>query len=139
MSRVHPLLLRTLAGVWLAVVAVVVLALAAELWLQLQRRGAIAASERFRATNVFFANGMELNVGNHSLWQERWQEYAPGAKLDVTVGGRQSSESFGPSPGQSHTFAWDGRDAYGRALQAPQQFAGFLEQMTRNCSSCLTP
>ena len=88
-ARLRRVLLRTLAGAWLAVAAVVVLALAGELWLRIQRREAVAASERFRATNVFFANGMELNVGNHSLWQERWQEYMPGAKLDVTVGGER--------------------------------------------------
>jgi len=105
MSRVRYLVLRTLAGVWLAVVAVVVLALAAELWLQLQRRGAIAASERFRATNVFFANGMELNVGNHSLWQERWQEYLPGAKLDVTVGGERFVVQMNSEGYRTHEFA----------------------------------
>jgi lysophospholipase L1-like esterase len=82
-------MIRVLAGAWLVLVAVVLLALGGELWLRLQRREAIAASERFRATNVFFANGMELNAGNHSLWQERWQEYLPGAKLDVVVGGER--------------------------------------------------
>ena len=88
-SRARRLLLRTLAGAWLAVAGTVLLALAGELWLRMERRSAVAASERFRATNVFFANGMELNGGNHSLWQERWQEYLPGAKLDVVVGGER--------------------------------------------------
>jgi lysophospholipase L1-like esterase len=83
------LLIRSLAGAWLLLVVVVVGVLAGELWLRLERRSAVLASERFRATNVFFANGMELNAGNHSLWLERWQEYLPGAKLDVVVGGER--------------------------------------------------
>jgi lysophospholipase L1-like esterase len=87
--RARRLLLRTLAGAWLAVAALVVLALAGELWLRVERRAAERASERFRATNVFFANGMELNAGAHSLWQERWQEYLPGARLDATIGGER--------------------------------------------------
>jgi lysophospholipase L1-like esterase len=87
--RARRLLLRALAAAWLVAAAVVVLALAGELWLRVERQRAVAASERFRATNVFFANGMELNAGNHSLWQERWQEYRPGAKLDVVVGGER--------------------------------------------------
>jgi hypothetical protein len=85
--RARRLLLRTLAGAWLAFATAVVLALAGELRLRIDRKRAVEASERFRATNVFFANGMELNAGNHSLWQERWQEYLPGAKLDVMIGG----------------------------------------------------
>ena len=85
--------------------AVVVLALAGELWLRLQRREAVQASERFRATNVFFANGMELNAGNHSLWQERWQEYLPGAKLDVTVGGERFVVEMNSEGYRTHEFA----------------------------------
>ena len=104
-ARLRRLLLRTLAGVWLAVVTVVVLALAGELWLRIERREAFRASERFRATNVFFANGMELNVGNHSLWQERWQEYAPGAKLDVTVGGERFVVEMNSEGYRTHEFA----------------------------------
>lgn len=104
-SRLPLSLLRTLAGAWLALAAAVVLALGGELWLQLQRRRAIAASDRFRATNVFFANGMELNVGNHSLWQERWQEYAPGAKLDVTVGGERFVVEMSSEGYRTHEFA----------------------------------
>lgn len=88
-SRARRLLLRALAAAWLVAAALVVLALAGELWLRVERQRAVAASERFRATNVFFANGMELNAGAHSLWAERWQEYQPGAKLDVVVGGER--------------------------------------------------
>lgn len=104
-ARLPRLLLRTLAGVWLGFAAIVVLALAGELWLRMERRGAVAASERFRATNVFFAHGMELNVGNHSLWQERWQEYAPGAKLDVVVGGERFVVEMNSEGYRTHEFA----------------------------------
>jgi lysophospholipase L1-like esterase len=88
-GRARTLVFRALLGSWLLAALAVSAALGAELWLQWQRRQAIAASERFRATNVFFANGMELNGGAHSLWQERWKEYAPGARLDVVLGGER--------------------------------------------------
>lgn len=88
-GRARRLLLRGLAGAWLGFAAVVIAALAGELWLRVERVNAVRASERFRASNIFFAHGMELNVGTHSLWQERWQEYAPGAKLDVVLGGER--------------------------------------------------
>ena len=104
-AGLRQVLLRTLAGVWIAFVVIVVLALAGELWFRLERRAAVRASERFRATNVFFANGMELNVGNHSLWQERWQEYAPGAKLDVTVGGERFVVEMNSQGYRTHEFA----------------------------------
>jgi lysophospholipase L1-like esterase len=104
-SRLRRVFFRTLAGVWLAVAAVVLLALAGELWLRILRFQAVQASERFRATNVFFANGMELNVGNHSLWQERWQEYLPGAKLDVTVGGERFVVEMNSEGYRTHEFA----------------------------------
>ena len=97
-------LVRVLAAAWLAFAAVVVLGLAGELWLRLERRSAVAASERFRATNVFFANGMELNAGNHSLWQERWQEYLPGAKLDVVIGGERFVVEMSSEGYRTHEF-----------------------------------
>jgi lysophospholipase L1-like esterase len=97
-------LVRVLAAAWLAFAAVVVLGLAGELWLRLERRSAVAASERFRATNVFFANGMELNAGNHSLWQERWQEYLPGAKLDVVIGGERFVVEMSSQGYRTHEF-----------------------------------
>ena len=97
-------LVRVLAAAWLAFAAVVVLGLAGELWLRLERRAAVAASERFRATNVFFANGMELNAGNHSLWQERWQEYLPGAKLDVVIGGERFVVEMSSEGYRTHEF-----------------------------------
>ncbi len=103
-ARPRRLLIRALAGLWLALAALVLLALAGELWLRLERREAVRASERFRATNVFFANGMELNAGAHSLWQERWQEYRPGAKLDVTVGGERFVVEMNSEGYRTHEF-----------------------------------
>ena len=41
-------------------------------------------------------------------------------ELDVQVAGRSFKQSFGSAPNQQATFAWDGRDAYGRALQGAQ-------------------
>ena len=80
---------RALAGVWLAVASGLILGLAGEVGLRYERLQAARASERFRATNVFFANAMELQAGTHSLWAERWKEYQPGAKVDVVVGGER--------------------------------------------------
>jgi lysophospholipase L1-like esterase len=80
---------RILAGLWLAFASALILGLAGEAWLRYQRLLDARASERFRATNVFFANAMELQAGTHSLWAERWREYAPGARVDVVVGGER--------------------------------------------------
>jgi lysophospholipase L1-like esterase len=80
---------RVVAGAWLALAAALIASLAGELWLRVQRREAILASERFRAANVFFAQGMELNASAHSLWRERWKEYEPGARLEVVAGGER--------------------------------------------------
>ncbi len=83
----RPLLMRGLGVLWLGFAATVIAGLAGELWLRLERRQAHLASERFRETNVFFSNGMESNVGNHSLWLRRWKEYKPGARAEVVTGG----------------------------------------------------
>ena len=80
---------RVLAGLWLVLASGLILGLAGEAWLRYQRVLDARASERFRATNVFFANAMELNAGARSLWAERWQEYQPGAKVDVVLGGER--------------------------------------------------
>ncbi|HSD67333.1 MAG TPA: SGNH/GDSL hydrolase family protein [Vicinamibacteria bacterium] len=82
-------LVRAIAGAWLVLAAALVASLAGELWFRIQRHRDYLASERFRATNVFFANGMELNASTHSLWRERWKEYEPGARLDVVAGGER--------------------------------------------------
>ncbi len=82
-------LLRGLSVLWLVFAAIVILALAGELWLRVRRHEAYLASERFRESNIFFANGMQLNVGNHSLWHQRWREYEPGARAAVVAGGER--------------------------------------------------
>jgi len=38
------------------------------------------------------------------------------AEVRVAVAGRSFRQGFSRAPGQTHTFTWDGRDAYGRAL-----------------------
>lgn len=40
--------------------------------------------------------------------------------LEVTVAGRTFSESFAPQANLTHTFTWDGKDAYGRQLHGRQ-------------------
>ena len=43
----------------------------------------------------------------------------PGLKridLEITVAGRQYTQSFAPAPNLTHTFTWDGLDAYGRLV-----------------------
>ena len=53
--------------------------------------------------------------------------------LEVTVAGQKAVASREPAPGQSHAFAWDGRDAYGRRLQGQQRATarvGFVYKAT---------
>lgn len=95
---------RAIAATWLALAAALVAALSGELWLRIERQRAARASERFRASNVFFANGMELNVGNHSLWRERWQEYEPGARIDVVAGGERFVVEINSAGYRTHEF-----------------------------------
>lgn len=40
--------------------------------------------------------------------------------LEIHIAGRTFRSSFAPLPDQSTTFTWDGKDAYGRALQGAQ-------------------
>ncbi len=47
---------------------------------------------------------MELNVGNHSLWRERWQEYEPGARLDVVAGGERFVVEISSAGYRTHEF-----------------------------------
>ena len=97
--------MRVLAGAWLAFASVLTLGLAAEVWLRYGRLQDARASERFRATNVFFANATELNAGTHSLWAERWKEYQPGAKVDVVVGGERFVVEMNSQGYRTHEFA----------------------------------
>jgi YD repeat-containing protein len=41
-------------------------------------------------------------------------------ELEISVAGRRHVHSFPASPHRRHLFAWDGRDAYGRAVQGQQ-------------------
>jgi lysophospholipase L1-like esterase len=99
------LAVRAIAGAWLVLAALLVAFLAGELWLRMKRRGDILASERFRAANVFYARGMELNAGAHSLWRERWREYQPGARLEVTAGGERFVVEMNSEGYRTHEFA----------------------------------
>ncbi len=95
---------RALAAAWVALALVVLAFLAGEAWLRFERWRNAAAAERFRASNVFFAHGMELNAGNHSLWRERWKEYEPGARIDVTVGGERFVVQMNSRGYRTHEF-----------------------------------
>lgn len=43
-----------------------------------------------------------------------------GVELEVEVGGRTFKQTFAPAANLATTFAWDGKDAYGRAMQGAQ-------------------
>ncbi len=43
-----------------------------------------------------------------------------GVELDIQIGGRDMDTMYTPRPGLTKYFAWDGKDAYGRALQGQQ-------------------
>jgi len=42
--------------------------------------------------------------------------------LEVLIAGQRISRSFPPTPNQSTTFTWDGKDGYGRNMQGEQPF-----------------
>lgn len=44
--------------------------------------------------------------------------------LELSIAGRQFTETFPPSPDLVHTFVWDGLDAYGRPTSSGQQVFG---------------
>jgi lysophospholipase L1-like esterase len=98
------LAVRAIAGAWLVVAAFLVAFLAGELFCRVKIHRDFLASERFRATNVFFAQGMELNAGAHSLWRERWKEYEPGARLDVVAGGERFVVEMNSAGYRTHEF-----------------------------------
>jgi lysophospholipase L1-like esterase len=98
------LAVRAIAGAWLALAALLVTLLAGELFYRVQHRRDLLASERFRATNVFFAQGMELQAGAHPLWRERWKEYEPGAHLDVVAGGERFVVQMNSEGYRTHEF-----------------------------------
>ena len=41
-------------------------------------------------------------------------------ELEISIAGQLAISQFGPLPNQSFTFAWDGKDAYGRVVQGAQ-------------------
>jgi lysophospholipase L1-like esterase len=95
---------RAIAAAWLALVALVVAFLAGELYCRVDHYRDVRATERFRAANVFFAQGMELQAGAHSLWRERWKEYEPGARLDVVAGGERFVVEINSAGYRTHEF-----------------------------------
>jgi lysophospholipase L1-like esterase len=95
---------RAIAGAWLVLAALVVAFLAGELYRRVDHSLDLRASERFRASNVFFAQGMELNAGAHSLWRERWKDYEPGARLDVVAGGERFVVQMSSAGYRTHEF-----------------------------------
>ncbi len=44
-------------------------------------------------------------------------------ELEVDVAGQHFAQSFSPAAGQSFRFGWDGKDAYGRAVQGRQEYS----------------
>jgi lysophospholipase L1-like esterase len=95
---------RAIAAAWVALAALVVAFLAGELFYRVEHFLDVRATERFRAANVFFANGMELQAGAHSLWRERWKEYEPGARLDVVAGGERFVVQINSEGYRTHEF-----------------------------------
>ncbi len=98
-------MLRAVAAAWLLLAALVVAALAGELWLRLEQRAAAKASERFRDANVFFANSLELNAGDRSLWAKPWFKYRPGARAELVAGGERFVIQINSQGFRTHEFA----------------------------------
>jgi lysophospholipase L1-like esterase len=74
---------------WFALCAAVILGLSAELWLRALRERNWRATERFRASNIFFAHALDLNAGTRSLWRRPWHKYEPGARAEIVAGGER--------------------------------------------------
>jgi lysophospholipase L1-like esterase len=89
MTSGHTRLFRGLGIAWLILAATASAALTGELWLRIERWRSLQIEERYRKANVFFANAMELNVGDHSVWERRWFSYRPGARAEVVSGGQR--------------------------------------------------
>jgi hypothetical protein len=95
---------RILASVWLFVAGATIALLAGELWLRVARWQALGVEERYRKANVFFANAMELNVGDHSVWERRWYSYRPGARVEVVSGGERFVVEINSRGYRTHEF-----------------------------------
>jgi hypothetical protein len=98
-------LLRAIAAAGPLLAAALIAALAGELWLRLEQRGDASASKRFRDANVFFANSLELNAGNTSLWAKPWFRYRPGARAEVVAGGERFVIEINSQGFRTHEFA----------------------------------
>jgi len=101
----RPRLLRALSLAWLVLAAVVIASLAGELWLRIEARRKLKASERFRASNVFFANVTELNAGDYAVWAKPWFKYRAGARAEVTAGGEHFVIQINSHGFRTHEFA----------------------------------
>lgn len=97
-------LVRALAIAWLALAAAVIAGLAGELWLRVERQQKLKASEHFGASNVFFANSMELNAGDRTLWAKPWFKYRPGARAELTAGGERFVIEINSHGFRTHEF-----------------------------------
>jgi len=86
LSRRHRLVLTV---AWFALCTVVITGLVAELLLRFERERNWRATERFRASNVFFAHSLDLNAGTRSLWRRPWHKYEPGARAEIVAGGER--------------------------------------------------
>jgi GDSL-like Lipase/Acylhydrolase family len=104
-SSPRPPIVRALAAGWLLVAATLILALAGELWLRLEQREDARASKHFQDANVFFANSMELNAGNRTLWAKPWFKYRPGARAEVVAGGEHFVIQINSQGFRTHEFA----------------------------------
>jgi lysophospholipase L1-like esterase len=102
-SRV-PILLRVLGSVWLIVAGALIAVLAGELWLRIDRFRSLEVEQRYRAANVFFANVPALNAGDHSLWDQRWVAYRPGARAELESGGERFVVEINSRGYRTHEF-----------------------------------
>ncbi len=98
-------LVRALALLWLAVSGLLVVGLAAELGLRIDRIRSLRAAARFRSGNVFFANTPALNAASRSLWLKPWLKYRPGARAELVVGGERFLVEINSRGYRTHEFA----------------------------------
>lgn len=68
-----------------------------------------------RARGYLAANTIEIPLSGPLL-----PDSILAIELDIEVAGRHFGRFFPPTPNQKTTFTWDGKDAYGRALDGPQ-------------------
>jgi lysophospholipase L1-like esterase len=98
-------LLRAIAASWLAVAGLTTAALAGELALRIDFWRKLRVEQRFTKANVFFANSMELNAGDRSLWAKPWFKYRAGAHAEVTAGGERFVIQINSQGFRTHEFA----------------------------------